>query len=208
MKDLIYTPNAGSNVHNKHLAGISIIKLLVALLLLAMVSVAGLKIMQTSKSSFTEGQQALTNQQKSQAIAAFIKEDFNNNQLAETELPVTYTNTAMPADLKENVSLKLATVFGNGSRFSMSAAKCVLLAPADPANRLFTFAADCQIVGQQTIAAAMNKILSAGARIGFAIDGAGAKCTASIPIENTAPGMIRGCGLPPAIIIIHVRGPG
>ncbi len=111
MKDLIYTPNAGSNVHNKHLAGISIIKLLVALLLLAMVSVAGLKIMQTSKSSFTEGQQALTNQQKSQAIAAFIKEDFNNNQLAETELPVTYTNTAMPADLKENVSLKLATVF-------------------------------------------------------------------------------------------------
>ncbi len=54
MKDPIYTPNAGSNVHNKHLAGISIIELLVALLLLAMVSVAGLKSMQTSKSSLTK----------------------------------------------------------------------------------------------------------------------------------------------------------
>ena len=54
----------------------------------------------------------------------------------------------------------------------------------------FTFAADCKVVAGETIAKLINVPLNAGARIAFAIDGAGARCTASVPIENTVAGNI------------------
>ena len=46
------------------------------------------------------------------------------------------------------------------------------------------------MVAGETIAKLINVRLNAFARIAFAIDGAGARCTASVPIENTGAGNI------------------
>ena len=96
----------------------------------------------------------------------------------------------MPGDLQGDHQLNLATIFGKGDRFSFTTPKCVLLADAMANQGYFTFAADCQVVAGETIAKLINVPLNAGARIAFAIDGAGARCTASVPIENTVAGNI------------------
>lgn len=179
--------------HHCQREGLSIVELMIAMTLLALISVAGLKIMQLSESSFSQGRTQLNIQQKNQAITAFINDDFKNQALANTERPVTYDNAAMPADLRGDHKLDLATIFGNGSRFSFTSPKCVLLADAKPKERSFTFAPDCHVVGRQIIARLINIPLRAGAKIAFAIDGAVARCTASTPIEN--PGVGRAATL-------------
>ena len=77
--------------------GLSLVELLMAMTLLALISMAGLKIMQLSESSFSEGRTQLTIQQKNQAITAFINDDFKNQLLAEQTTVATYEKMAMPA---------------------------------------------------------------------------------------------------------------
>ena len=79
----------------------------------------------------------------------------------------------MLADLRGDHILNLATIFGNGSRFAFAAPKCVLVDQAEPTLGYFTFAADYHMVGGKTIASLINIPLDAGAKIAFAIDGAG-----------------------------------
>jgi hypothetical protein len=161
-----------------------------AMTLLALISMAGLKIMQLSESSFSEGRTQLTIQQQNQAIIAFINDDFKNQLLAKQTTVATYKNMAMPADLRGDHILNLATIFGNGSRFAVAVPKFVLVNQAEPTLGYFTFAADCDMVGGKTIASLINIPLDAGAKIAFAIDGAGARCKASKPITNVGVGMV------------------
>lgn len=63
--------------------GLSLVELMMAMTLLALISMASLKIMQLSESSFSEGRTQLSIQQKNQAITAFINDDFKNQLLAE-----------------------------------------------------------------------------------------------------------------------------
>ena len=72
---------------NRRLAGLSIVELMVALTLLAIVSIAGLQIMQMSQSSFFAGRSSLATQQKNQAIASFINRDFGAGILPKTGSP-------------------------------------------------------------------------------------------------------------------------
>ena len=58
--------------------GLSLVELMMAMTLLALISMASLKIMQLSESSFSEGRTQLSIQQKNQAITAFINDDFKN----------------------------------------------------------------------------------------------------------------------------------
>ena len=118
-----------------------------------------------------------------------INQDFGAGILPETGSPQPYVNAAMPTDLRSGNGLSLATIFGNASRFNITAPKCVLTTTDKPDQRQVAFRADCHSIAGQTVAAAINKVLATGARISFAIDGAGAKCNALTPIENTAPGM-------------------
>jgi len=123
--------------------GLSLVELMMAMTLLALISMASLKIMQLSESSFSEGRTQLSIQQKNQAITAFINDDFKNQLLAEQTTAATYENMAMPADLRGDHILNLATIFGNGSRFAFAVPKCVLVDQAEPTLGYFTFAADC-----------------------------------------------------------------
>ena len=172
--------------------GLSLVELMMAMTLLALISMASLKILQLSESSFSEGRTQLSIQQKNQAITAFINDDFKNQLLAEQTTAATYENMAMPANLRGDHILNLATIFGNGSRFAFAVPKCVLVDQAEPTLGYFTFAADCHMIGGKTIASLINIPLDAGAKIAFAIDieGAGARCTASKPITNVGVGMV------------------
>ena len=70
--------------------GLSLVELMMAMTLLALISMASLKIMQLSESSFSEGRTQLSIQQKNQAITAFINDDFKNQLLAEQTTVATY----------------------------------------------------------------------------------------------------------------------
>ena len=169
-------------------AGLSIVELMIALTLLALVSIAGLQVLQFSQSSFSEGRAVLSAQQKNQAIAAYINQDFRNGKLPENNQPVDYVNGAMPTDLRADHKLKLLTIFGNGSRSAQLQPKCVLLADANLTNRQFTFRADCHVIAGKTIAEALNNAIRLGVKISFAIDGAGSKCTTASLIDNVGAG--------------------
>ena len=70
--------------------GLSLVELMMAMTLLALISMASLKIMQLSESSFSEGRTQLTIQQKNQAITGFINDDSKNQLLAEQTTVATY----------------------------------------------------------------------------------------------------------------------
>jgi len=169
-------------------AGLSIVELMIALTLLALVSIAGLQVLQFSQSSFSEGRAVLSTQQKNQAIAAYINQDFRNGKLPENNQPIDYVNGAMPTDLRADHKLKLLTIFGNGSRFAQLQPKCVLLADANLTNRQFTFRADCHVIAGRTIAEALNNAIRLGVKISFAIDGACSKCATASLIDNVGAG--------------------
>ena len=131
---------------------LSLVELLKAMTLLALVGMAVLKIMQLSESSFSKGRTQLSIQQKNQTITAFINDDFKNQLLAEQTTVATYETMAMPADFRGNHILNLVTIFDNGSQFAFAAPKCLLVNEAEPTLGYFNFAADCQMVGGKTIA--------------------------------------------------------
>jgi hypothetical protein len=170
--------------------GLSLFKLLMAMTLLALLSMASLKIMQLGESGFSGGRIQLTIQQKNHAVTTFINDDFNNQLLVEQTTVATGENMAMSADFRGDHILNLATVFGNGSHFAFAVAECVLVNQAEPTLGYFTFVADCHMVSGKTIASLINIPLDAGTKIAFAIDGAGARCTASKRFTNVGVGMV------------------
>jgi len=62
----------------------------------------------------------------------------------------------MPTDLRSGNGLSLATIFGNASRFNITAPKCVLTTAAKPDQRQVAFRADCHSIAGQTVAAAVK----------------------------------------------------
>ena len=174
---------------DRHLtAGFFLADLMTAMTLLALVSIVGLRVMQLSETTFTEGRIQPNIQQKNQAIRTFIKHAFKNKTLSETRTPIIYRNTAMPGDLQGDHQLNPETIFGKGHRFAFTIPKCVHLDDVVASQGYSSFAADCQVVASETIANLINVPLKAGARSAFAIDVAGTRCTAIIPIKNTTAG--------------------
>jgi prepilin-type N-terminal cleavage/methylation domain-containing protein len=79
---------------------LSLIELLVALTILALLSTAGLKMFQSTQTSFVDGRTSLVKAKRNEAIAAFIYNDFVDKALPPTTAPRLYVNNQMPDDLK------------------------------------------------------------------------------------------------------------
>ena len=99
---------------------LSLIELLVALTILALLSTAGLKMFQSTQTSFVDGRTSLVEAKRNEAIAAFIYHDFADKALPPTTAPRLYVNNQMPDDLKAAEKLAVATIFGTGSRFQFA----------------------------------------------------------------------------------------
>lgn len=169
---------------------LSLVELLVALTVLALLSTAGLKMFQSTQDSFVEGRTSLAKAKRNEAIAAFIYGDFISRALPMSDEPRLYTNGAMPADLQAAEKLAVATIFGTSSRFQFAAPKCALTQDADPDIGVVRFPASCFTYAQATIAERMNHLLSLGGKIVFAIDGTDTRCSVIRSLENTGNGDI------------------
>ena len=167
---------------------LSLIELLVALTILALLSTAGLKMFQSTQTSFVDGRTSLVKAKRNEAIAAFIYNDFVDKALPPTTAPRLYVNNQMPDDLQAAEKLAVATIFGTGSRFQFAAPKCRLSRDADPDLGNVSFPADCMRFGQITIAQRVNQILALGAKIVFSIDGTSTRCSISRLLEGTDVG--------------------
>lgn len=167
-------------------SGFSTIELLVALSLFAVISVAAIQFVSQNKISLLEGRNELTTQQKNAAIAAFIYDDFRSDRLSDRLQSVVYINTAMPQDLQDAPPLVVNTVFGNGSRYSGTEAKCKLVSDAIIPLSTISIEKNCKDAAGFNIAENINAILSRGAKITFALEGGGGRCTVSLPIQNVS----------------------
>ena len=128
-------------------AALSLIELLVALTILALLSTAGLKMFQSTQASFVDGRTSLVKAKRSEAIAAFIYNDFVDKVLPPTTVPRLYVNSQMPDDLQAAAKLAVATILGTGSRFQFTEPKCRLSRDADPDLGNVSFPADCMRFG-------------------------------------------------------------
>ena len=146
---------------------LSTIELLVASTILALLSTAGLKMFQSTQTSFVDGRTSLVKAKRNEAIAAFIYNDFVDKALPPTTSPRLYVNNQMPDDLQAAEKLAVATIFGTGSRFQFAAPKCRLSRDADPDLSNVNSPADCMRFGQTTFAQRVNQILALGAKIVF-----------------------------------------
>ena len=164
-------------------SGFSTIELLVALSLFAVVSVAAIQFVTQNETSLLKGRNELTAQQKNAAIASFIYDDFRRDLLSDSVQAPVYRNSAMPQDLQDAPPLIVGTIFGNGSRYDGTEAKCKLAAYTDIANKLVFFDGGCKTVVGRTIAQNIDAALRQGAKITFAIEGGGGRCTLSEPLN-------------------------
>ena len=105
---------------------LSLIELLVALTVQALLSTAGLKMFQSTQTSFVDGRTSLIKAKRNEAIAAFIYNDFVDKALLSSDAPRLHVNSQMPADLQAAEKLAVATIFGTASRFQFAAPKCRL----------------------------------------------------------------------------------
>jgi len=169
---------------------LSLVELLLALTVLALISTAGMQIFQSTQQSFVEGRTSLVKTKRNEAIAAFIYGDFINDTLPSSDEARLYINNAMPADLQAAEKLAVATVFGTASRFQFTTPKCGLSHDADPDIGWVRFPADCYSFAQTTIAERINQVLRLGVKVSFAIEGNNTRCTISQPLQNTGAGEI------------------
>lgn len=167
-------------------SGFSTIELLVALSLFAVVSVAAIQFVSQNKISLLQGRNELTTQQKNEAIAAFIYDDFRRDQLSDTLQSPVYINSTMPQDLQDAPPLVVGTVFGNGSRYNGTVPKCKLSSDALIRFSTFNIEKNCKDAAGHNIAENINAILSRGGKIAFALEGGGGRCTVSLPIQNAS----------------------
>ena len=79
---------------------LSLIEVLVALTILALLSRAGLKMFQSTQTSFVNGRTSLLKAKRNEAIAALIYNDFVDKALPPTTAPRLYVNSQMPDDLQ------------------------------------------------------------------------------------------------------------
>ncbi|MBT6123059.1 MAG: prepilin-type N-terminal cleavage/methylation domain-containing protein, partial [Candidatus Puniceispirillum sp.] len=164
-------------------SGFSTIELIVALSLFAVISVAAIQFVTQNEKSLLEGRNELTTQQKNAAIASFIYDDFRRDNLADTAPSLLYRNSSMPQDLQDAPPLIIGTIFGNGSRYNAVNPKCVLAASTDISNKLVFFDGTCKTVAGRTLAQNIDAALRQGAKITFAIEGGGGRCTLSDPLN-------------------------
>ncbi|MGB1864049.1 MAG: PulJ/GspJ family protein [Candidatus Puniceispirillum sp.] len=165
-------------------SGFSTIELLVALSLFAVVSVAAIQFVSENERSLLEGRNDLTAQQKNAAIASYIYDDFRKDNLADGLQSPVYRNSSMPQDLQDAPPLVVGTVFGNASRYNGMLAKCTLLYDAIIQHNFIGIDNNCQNTAGHKIAQNMNAVLSRGAKIVFALEGGGGRCSVTQPIQN------------------------
>lgn len=172
-------------------SGFSTIELVVALSLFAVVSVAAIQFVTQNETSLLKGRNELTTQQKNSAIASYIYDDFRKDNLADGLQAPVYRNTAMPQDLQDAPPLVVGTIFGNGSRYNGTEAKCKLQSDAFIQYKFISIDNNCQNRAGYKIAENMNAILSRGAKVVFALEGGGGRCTVSSPIQNASATTVR-----------------
>jgi hypothetical protein len=156
--------------------------------ILALLSTAGLKMFQSTHTSFVDGHTSLVKVKRNEAIADFICNDFVDKALPPTTAPRLYVNSQMPDDLQAAEKLAVATIFGTGSRFQFTTPKCRLLRDADPDLGNVSSPADCMRFDWTTYAQRVKQILALGAKIVFLIDGTSTRSSISRPLEGNDVG--------------------
>ena len=160
----------------------SLVEILVAVALLAVVSTGVLQFLTETETTFFDERKRQTAHQRNAAIGEFIHAEFQLNTLSDNVSSMDYSNAAMPSDLQTGGAIKLVPVFGNTDRFDRLAPKCALLADADIGSRSFTFRHDCHLQNGATIVAIMNDLIAKGVRVILSLDTSGARCVISKPI--------------------------
>jgi hypothetical protein len=78
---------------------LSLVELLVALNILGLLSTPGLKMFQSTQTSFVDGCTSLVKAKRNEVIAAFIYNDFVDKALPPKTAPRLYVNNQIPDEM-------------------------------------------------------------------------------------------------------------
>ena len=170
-------------------AGVSLVEMLVAVALLSLVSIAALQLVRMTETSMFETQGTLNQQQRSEAITAYIYKDFAQGNLRDDVRSQVYSNSDMPADLRSGMGMTVVSLFGNASRYDEVDPRCPLSEATDPGKGHFKISSNCISPGGEAIMVQINRLLSMGIKITIGIEGAVGRCSISKPVDiNTVTG--------------------
>ena len=171
--------------------GISLVKLVVAVALLSVVSLAAIQLLNMTERTMIGSQTKLNDQLRSESIASYIYKDFARGELDDAIVSRTYTNDSMPDDLRGGGGVTVVSLYGKANRFNGVDPRCPLHEPANPSTGTFQMQADCMTRGGQTIIGQMNDLIAKGVVLTTGLQGGIGRCSISQtitvdPVTNIA----------------------
>ena len=164
-------------------SGVSLVEMLVAVALLSLVSIAALQLVRMTKNTMVGAEGTISQQQRSEAIAAYIYKDFALGNLRDDVRSQVYRNSDMPDDLRGGMGITVVSLFGQTSRMKGTGPRCPLTEATDPANAVFKLNTACIMPGGESIIVHINRLLENGIKITTGLEGGAGRCSISKPVE-------------------------
>ncbi len=165
--------------------GVSLVELLIALTIISVAAIGIFSALTQVETSLFKSRITLTEREYDEAVSSYVYDEFLDGDIVDTSNTQTFTSTELPDDLSSGDQHVIANIIGMEDRYDGLDAKCVLTADADTTNSQIQFEADCiETAASQNVAQNINQVVNAGAKISFAIVGAGGRCVVSDNITD------------------------
>ena len=165
--------------------GVSLVELLIALTIISVAAIGIFSALTQVETSLFKSRITLTEREYDEAVSSYVYDEFLDGNIVATSNTQTFTSTELPDDLSSGDQHVIANIIGMEDRYDGLDAKCVLTADADTTNSQIQFEADCiETAASQNVAQNINQVVNAGAKISFAIVGAGGRCVVSDNITD------------------------
>lgn len=162
-----------ANAHKQ--SGLSLVELMFAMTLLAVIGIGLLQLLAYVKNSQLESRIAHIDQDQYKVIAAAAFEDFQASVLPDNVTVSTYSSANIPAEIDAGNQLLLGVILGNADRYDNVGPLCTVTG-VDSTAGYVEMASDCTTVAGSDVGQNMIAALNAGVEFLFVIDRVATPC--------------------------------
>ena len=155
--------------------GLSLVELMFAMTLLAVIGIGLLQLLAYVKTTQLERRVAHIDQDQYKVIAAAAFEDFQASNLPDNVTISTYNSPNIPPEIDAGNQLLLGVILGNTDRYGNVGPRCTVTG-VDSALGYVEMASDCATVAGSDVGQNMIAALNAGVEFLFAIDRVATPC--------------------------------
>lgn len=155
--------------------GLSLVELMFAMTLLAVIGIGLLQLLAYVKTTQLESRVAHIDQDQYKVIAAAAFEDFQASTLPDNVTISTYNSPNIPPEIDLGNQLLLGVILGNTDRYGNVGPRCTVTG-VDSSLGYVEMASDCATVAGSDVGQNMIAALNAGVEFLFAIDRVATPC--------------------------------